>query len=439
MASQHLSLLEGLPNSEMLQALADQELGMPRLSEMLNSLDDEDNHYTVFLPQGVSCLPPPGVPVEAYLSKLIGAHSVRGAYTIESLAKGPASLKTLDGSTALSVSNGLINGQKMQSQHQFANGNIVVVGAPLIALNGGLIGATSQKAPIIEDIIAVPTVNCSHCGDPSQGHLADGFLYCSEEHAQLGPRDEHIDEQASWTMLTDPTTGSKTLAVSGPFRRRRWRRRRGWPWWYNGGYYDYYPPYYPAAAVTVPGLTLGIGEKVDCHMDGKHHKKRKDKASKQLMGEVFGLEVHDEDMDVGVSLRRNKAGKLRLSRRKKSAAEEAAKQRQRDARAERRATRSEKRLARQRRRKARAERREDRETGRRDQQRRELSSSSESESDEEMPPPPPPVRSIRELLATKNQNPLDLTNLKAGLEFESGADQLFYTLAVQAVKEISSK
>lgn len=439
-ASVNATLLEGLPNPEMMKQIQQAELGIPAVSEVLDALADEKGKYTLFLPSGVSCLPPPGVPVESYLLKLVGEHTVRGVHSIASLSRGAQNLVPLLKSD-IKVASALVNGQKMLKEYSFVNGNLILVSNPLVQLSPGGIGAGSgQRPPYIEDIICVPTVDCAHCGVPKPTVLADGALFCTEEHAKLGVGDK-VDEEARVAVLPVPSTGSKILAISGPYDRRRgrWRRRgRGWPYYYGGGYYDYYPPYAPAVIPTpIPGLAVvaedgktAVAEPtVDCHMGKKH---KKGKRSQQDVGDEVGAPFSRDPV----------TGKRRL-RRRKSDAEMDAKQRERDARARRKAKRSERRESKEDRRAEREGRRSDAEKNRRDRQRRQYdsesgssSSSSGSESESDMPPPPPPVRSIRELLATKNMNPSDLVGLQEGLEFEHEADQIFYDLAVGALAAV---
>jgi hypothetical protein len=434
-------LVNGLACQEMLMSIAANEVQFPRVSEVLDSLADDQAKLTLFVPvRGVS-VPIGADPVE-HFERVLGASTVRGVHTIASLSKGEHTLNPLlEGK--VTVSKGLVNGQKMLSEKKCANGTLIIVEAPLHQPKQKVGSQADARSPRIEDIIAVQSVNCAHCGKANPTLLKDGALFCSEDHSQ---RDATvIDEEAKHYSLLDPKTGSKVVAISGLFRRRRWGpyRRYGYP--YYGGYpyypYGYYNPIYDATAATVYAADALLGEQaptsVECHDKG-HKRSSSSSGEEEYVYSKLGLD-EDEAASVGISLRR---------RRKKSALELDAERRRREARALRRAARSEKRQSRQQTRGLRQQKRQAEAQRALDRERAAAAAESASSSEDEAgivpsstapppPPPPPPVSSLRELLITKNLNPRELNSktVSSTLEFENPDDKIFYQLSLEILQK----
>lgn len=433
-------LVNGLACQEMLMSIAANEVQFPRVSEVLDTLADDQSKLTLFVPvRGVS-VPIGADPVE-HFERVLGASTVRGVHTIASLSKGEHKLSPLL-EAKVTVSNGLVNGQKMISEQKFDNGTLIVVEGPLHQPKQKIGTQADGRSPQIEDIIAVQSINCAHCGKANPTILKEGALFCSEDHSQKDAT--VVDQEAKHYSLLDPKTGSKVIAVSGLFRRRRWPYRRyGYPY---GGYpygyypYGYYNPIYDATAATVYAADALLGEQapsVGDHLKGHKHGSSSSSEEEEYVYSKLGLDA-DEAASVGISLRR---------RRRKSAAELDAERRRREARAQGRAARAERRRSRSETRGLKQQKRQTEAQRALDRAKAAAAAGSMSSSEEEgmpassatvpPPPPPPPVTSLRELLITKNLNPRELNSktVSSTLQFENPDDKIFYQLSLEILQK----
>lgn len=220
------TLIEALPRSDMLLGMAFNETAFPKVSNLVGYLADPSNRLTIFVQQDAKFLPPVGSSAaspETYLSHMIGAHTIRGSHTIKSLASSDRLVDTLT-NDKLAIKGGKVNGVQMLREQVCSNGTVIVVSGPLFKPDSKIGTKPSSRLPAIEDMIAVPSVNCACCGKTDAANFVNGALYCREHKAGIGGT--LVDEKPAWVTLTDPNTDQSTVFVSGLFHKLKMHGKR---------------------------------------------------------------------------------------------------------------------------------------------------------------------------------------------------------------------
>lgn len=450
------TLIEALPRPEMLTGMAWNESEFPRVSELVGCLADPASKLTMFVQAKTDFLPPigqSGVKAEVYLTHMLGSHCVRGVHSIADLkAVGRKSFDTLT-DEKISVREGLVNGVRMLGEQQYANGNLIVVAGPLFKPStsiGTRVGSSSNnKKPNLEDIVAVPSVNCACCGAEKPTIAHDGALYCCGEHAEEGGT--LVDKKAAYLLLTDEGTGVQTAFVSGLFCRRKRRHRHhvdgripeiGGHHWFERRHHNSKKPHdkkgvpktYGSLSVSSDSSSSSSASSASSSSSDKRSRSGAAGASSESDEESYSSGDEVAAKMVGLSIRR-----LRRSK-NKTPQERALDARRREVQAERDLEKERRRLAREKGRRAKAE-------TKRSRREAEFASASGSGSMEEAALAdssvtasalPAPVNSIRELLAIRGQNPLNLDkrSLSPSLKFDSEADAAFYRVALKVAARL---
>jgi hypothetical protein len=445
------TLIEALPRSEMLAAMAWNETEFPRVSELVGCLSDESSRLTMFVQCNTDFLQAPGqtVGAEVFLTHMLGSHCVRGVHSMADLkALGRKSFDTLT-DEKITVRDGLVNGVPMISEQKLANGNLIVVAAPLFKPNATIgtrvPSSSSSRKPNLEDIVAVPSVSCACCGKAGPTIAHEGALYCCEDHAAEGGN--LVDEKSEFLVLTDEATGAKTAFVSGLFCHVKRRHGHGHV---NGqaiGGGHWFERRHrkkkarsskrkPHDKKGVPKTYGSLSVSSDSSSSSESSASSSDHKSSSRSGAAGNSSEEEDSFDsgdevaarmVGVSLRRFRRTK------NKTPAERRLDAQRREVQAARDLEKEKRRLAREKGRRAKAETKRTRREA--DWEGASGSSSADEAallSDEALMAPAP-VGSIRELLAIRGLNPLHLSpkSLDPKLSFESEADQAFYRCAVK--------
>lgn len=449
------TLIEALPRPEMLTGMAWNESAFPRVSELVGCLADPASKLTMFVQAKTDFLPPIGqssVKAEVYLTHMLGSHCVRGVHSIADLkAAGRKSFDTLT-DEKISIREGLVNGVRMLGEQQYANGNLIVVAGPLFKPSstiGTRVGSSSTGArkPNLEDIVAVPSVNCACCGAEKPTIAHDGALYCCGEHAEEGGT--LVDKKSAYLLLTDEGTGVQTAFVSGLFCHKKRRHREhqvdgripeiGGHHWFQRRHHNSKKPHdKKGVPKTYGSLSVSSDSSSSSASSSSSSSDKRSRSGAAAASSESDEESYSSDDEVaakmvGLSIRRFRRSK------NKTPQERALDARRREVQAERDLEKERRRLAREKGRRAKAE-------TKRSRRQAEFASASGSGSMEEAALAedtaaialPAPVNSIRELLAIRGQNPLNLDkrSLSPSLKFDSKADDAFYRVALKVAARL---